>query len=550
MRAISLRHVAALCASVLSLAALPSAAAATATEGEIDAAVGEAVKYVRSQQDPASGEPFGFEHGSFSSDWVATSLAAAGVSAADVLTPGNPSLQDFLLGDYTGFWAGPPTKAATDYERVALVSHAAGLDPARLSAGLNLPAQIAGTWNPLAGSFGEPSINSTVFGILALRTAPVPAWALEPAVAYLRQRQHDDGGWTFSAAITPAAKAEPSEPDMTGAAIAAFCEAGAPAYDPAVASALTYLKGLLVNATGAFHYAFGDNADATAWAVSGLNACGIDPQSAPWKTAADKTPIDHLLSLQVPSGPEAGGFGYENNSEANLYSTQDALRAIAGGAFTAAPPEREDPQQPSVRPVPTVSAGTPVPHLLAIELAPGNVRLCQVTAAAGAPLAQVLSAGEASSYPSGCVTSLRLSEGDEVTSIDGVSPTGADEAWLARIDRGPQAVAGDQPVAFGDTISLWIGDRSSAGPQGEPGTAGAPGSPGPRGEAGPMGPIGKAGPRGERGPRGRPGRNAGIACKARRRSGKARVRCTVKHRRRAGTRIRSIHHKTRWRHRP
>ncbi|HEU4944557.1 MAG TPA: prenyltransferase/squalene oxidase repeat-containing protein [Solirubrobacterales bacterium] len=497
---------------------LPSGAAATASQDKIDAAVDAAVQYVRGQQDPATGEPFGFEHGSFSSDWVATSLAAAGVSAADVLTPGNPSLQDFLLADYTGFWAGPPIGAATNYERVTLVSHAAGLDPARLSADLNLHAQVAGTWNPVAGSFGEPSINSTVFGILAMRTAPVPLSALAPAAAFLRQRQHDDGGWTFSASTSPAAKAEPSEPDMTGAAIAALCEAGTPAYDPAVAAALSFLKGLLVDSSGAFHYAFGDNADATAWAVSGLNACGLDPQSSAWTTAAGKTPIDHLLSLQVPSGPEAGGFGYDNANEANLYSTQDALRALAGGVFTATPPGRVDPSLPSVRPNPTVAPGTPVPHLLAIELAPGNVRMCHVVAPAGAPLTQVLSEAKGSSYPSGCVTSFAVS-GGEIAAVNGVSAEGQDEAWLLRLDRGARAVAGEQPVGFGDAISLRIGERPGAAE----GVAAAPG------KAGLAGPQGW---RGRRGPRGRPGRNAGLSCKAgHRRSGKQRVRCTVKHRR-------------------
>ncbi len=521
MQSVSFRRLSALCAAVLSLAALavfPGSAAATSSQEEIDTAVGKAVEYVRGQQDPLTGEPFGFEHGSFSSDWVATSLAAAGVSAADVHTPGNPSLQDFLFDDYTGFWGGPPTKAVTDYERVTLVSHAAGLDPARLSAGLNLPAQIAGSWNPLAGSFGEPSINSTAFGILALKTAPVPAWALAPAASYLRLRQHDDGGWTYSSAMTPAAKAEPSEPDMTGAAIAALCEAGAPAYDPSVAPALAYLHGLLVNATGAFHYAFGDNADATAWAVSGLTACGIDPQSAAWTTAAGKTPIDHLLSLQVPSGPEAGGFGYENTSEANLYSTQDALRAIAGGVFTAAPPARSDPSQPSVRPVPMVAAGTPVPHLLAIELAPGNVRMCKVTAPEGAQLSQVLNEARAGgSFPAGCVTSFSMLDG-HLTSIDGIAPAGEDEAWLLRLDRGSQVLAGEQPVSFGETISLRLGAAPSSG------AALAT-------REGPVGPAGATGPAGKRGAEGRPARKGGTRCRAhRRRSGKRRARCAAGHR--------------------
>jgi hypothetical protein len=520
MRAISLRHVAALCASLLSLALLPSTAAATASQDQIDGAIDTAVEYVGGQQNPDTGEPFGFEHGSFSSDWVATSLAAAGVSAADVRAPGNPSLQDFLLADYTDFWAGPPVSAATNYERATLVSHAAGLDPARLSADLNLHAQVAGTWNPIAGSFGEPSINSTVFGILAMRTAPLPVSALAPATAFLRQRQHDDGGWTFSASTSPATKAEPSEPDMTGAAIAALCEAGAPAYDPAVAGALAYLKTLLVESTGAFHYAFGDNADATAWAISGLNACGLDPQSKAWTTAAGKTPVDHLLSLQVQSGPEAGGFGYENASEANLYSTQDALRALSGGVFTATPPNREDPSLPSVRGVPVGVAGTPVPHVLTIELAPGNVRMCQVTAPAEAPLTQVLSAAKGNSYPVGCVSSLAVSAG-ELSSLNGVSPDGHDQTWLLRLDRGVQAVAGQQPVGFGDAVSLRIGERPGVG-ESVPGPAGAF-----------RGPAGDPGAQGRRGARGKAGRNIRPSCRKgkvrQRRFGKHRIRCSVKH---------------------
>jgi hypothetical protein len=502
--------------------ALPAAATATATQGEVDAAIAKAVEYVRGQQEPLTGEPFGFEHGSFSSDWVATSLAAAGVSAADVRdpAPGSPSLQDFLFGDYSSeFWTGGEFETFTtvaNYERATLVAHAAGFDPARISPELNFPAQIAERWNPAGPGFGEAGTTNTVFGVLALKTAGAPAWSLSPVASYLRQSQHDDGGWTYSAAATPLAKAEASEPDMTGAAIAALCEAGAPPYDPSVAPALAYLRGLLVDSTGAIHYAYGDNADATAWAVSGLTACGIDPQSPAWTTPSGKTPIDHLLSLQVPSGPEAGGFGYMDTSEANLYSTQDALRAIAGGVFTAEPPARTDPSQPSVRPVPTVAAGKAVPHLLAIGLSDDNVRMCKVTAPVGAPLTQVLAAAQDSSRPAGCVTSFAVS-GGEVASIDGVSPEGEDEAWLLRLDRGAKAPGGEQPVGFGAVISLRIGARPSAAGTVE----------GAQGKAGLAGPQGW---RGRRGLRGRPGRNAGIACRSHsnRRSGKRRVRCTVK----------------------
>jgi hypothetical protein len=496
---------------------------ATASQGEIDDAIAKAVEYVRGQQDPASGEPFEFSHGGFGSDWLATSLAAAGVSAADVhgAAAGSPSLRDFLLGDYRSeFWTGGAAETFTsvdNYQRATLVAHAAGLDPARLAADANLPAQIAERWNPANPGFGEPSTGNTVFGILALKVAAVPTWALTPVASYLRQSQHDDGGWTYSATATPVAKAEPSEPDTTGAAIAALCEAGAPAYDPTVASALAYLKGLLVESTGAFHYAFGDNADATAWAVSGLTACGIDPQSAPWTTAADKTPIDHLLSLQLQSGPKAGGFGYSDTSEANLYSTQDALRAIAGGVFTAAPPAPSDPVLPRVHPAAAVAAGTPVPHLLAIELATGNVRMCKVTAPVGASLIQLLNTAKASGKPAGCVTALSASAG-EVDSIDGFAPDNADEAWLARLDRGPASVAAGQPVGFGDVVSLRLGERPDA-------------HTGPAGPTGSTGQIGQPGPHGKRGAKGRPGRNAHISCRAHsKRSGKEKVRCNVKQR--------------------
>jgi hypothetical protein len=518
MRVVSVRCLSALCAAVLCLVAVPAVASATATQGEVDAAIGKAVEYVRGQQDPATGEPFGYEHGSFSSDWVATSLAAAGVSAAGVGDAGSPSLQDFLFADYGGdFWTGGEAGTFTtvaNYERATLVAHAAGIDPARIAAGANLPAQIAERWNPAGPNFGDPGTTNTVFGVLALKATGVPAWALSPVVSFLRKSQHDDGGWTYSAATAPADKAEPSEPDMTGAAIAALCEAGAPPYDPSVAPALAYLQGLLVDSTGAIHYAFGDNADATAWAVSGLSACGVDPQSAAWTTPSGKTPVDHLLSLQVPSGPEAGGFGYADTSEANLYSTQDALRAIAGGVFTAEPK--------SVRPAPAVAAGTPVPHLLAIELAPGNVRMCKVTAAAGAPLAQVLAAAEATAHPKGCVTSFALAAG-RLQSLDGVSPENADEAWLLRLDRGAAAVAGEQPIGFGDAISLRLGEPRSSlatatGPQGSTGAVGTPG------------------PRGKPGAKGRPGRNAHIACRAHghKRSGGARVHCSVRKGKRQG----------------
>jgi hypothetical protein len=507
MRSVSVRRTFALCASLLSLTALPATASATSSQAEIDAAIEKAVAYVRAQQKPElPGEPETGAIPSFGGDWATTSLAAASVDIATVRN-GGPSLQDYWLFEYTlPTWdEDPPGGTAAEYSRSTLVSHAAGLDPARLSATSNQPAQLASRWNPSLGSFGEASTYNTAFSILAMKTTPLPAWALEPAVSFLRRNQHEDGGWTYTAALTQAAQAEPSEEDISGAAIAALCEAGVPAYDPDVAAGLAYLRGRLQSGTGGIEYFWGPpNADTNAWVISGLTACGIDPQSAEW-TAGGKTPIDFLLSLQVPSGVGTGAFGYANASAADFYATQDALRAIAGGVFTAEPR--------SLRPPPQVAPGTPVPHLLAIQSAPGNVRLCKVTAPAGAPLSEVLAAAEATSYPAGCVRSLSVAAG-EVVSINGVSAEAQDEAWLARLDRGPTAVAGSQAVGFGDLIALRLGQRPSG--QGV--------APGPAGKAG------EPGTHGKRGRKGRPGRNAHFTCRAHRgkRAGKARIRCSVK----------------------
>lgn len=520
MRAVSVRRACALCASLLSLTVFPAVAGATSGQTEIDTAIAGGTQWLRAQQGPSPfepSEPYTGQIPGFGGDWSATALAAAGVDSADVRNPalGPPSLQDHLLGEYSsGPWLEPPSfdpvfaQPATDYERAILVSRAAGLDPARLSAASNMPAQLAGLWNSSTGSFGNPSSNATAFGILAMVEAPLPAWALEPAVSYLRRNQHDDGGWTFGTATSPAARALPGDPDMTGAALAALCEAGASAYDPDVAEGVEFLNSRLEE-SGAIEAPFGANVDTNAWALSGLNACGIDPQSAEWTTPAGKTPVDYVLSLQVATpGPEAGGFGYSGPEFASVYMTQDALRAIAGAVFSAEPPSR--------RAVPTVAAGTPVPHALAIQLAPGKVRMCKVTAPAGAPLAAVLDAAKASSYPPGCITSLSLLDG-RVAAIDGVAAENSDEAWLARLDRGATVLAAQQAVGFGELIALRrgtapVGTRVVAGP------------------SGPAGPAGLTGARGRRGHKGRPGRNAELSCRVQRRAkGGKRVRCSVKH---------------------
>jgi hypothetical protein len=511
----SLRLPSALCALLIAFAVAPACSSASSSQTEIDAAIAKALDFATAQQDPATGEPPGYDTGEvlYTGEWLASGYAAAGLSPADVGEGGGPSLQDFLFEEAAGRWNSAGLIAPENAVRLLLNVRAAGIDPARVAAEQNLPAELIGEWQPLSGGFGGATpIFTTALGSMGLAGTPLPEWGLAPMIADLRANQHPDGGWSAA----PRSAGEPSNPDVAAVAVGALCTAGAPAYDPAVAAGLAYLRGLVAESTGAVeHPEYGPDLDTTAWTVSALNACGIDPQSSAWTTGEGKTPVDHLLALQL----EEGGFPFFEAEPWFPASTAHALRALAGKGFAVAPAPRQDPSQPTVRPASTVAADTPTPHVLAVELAPGSVRLCDVTAPVGATVADLLLAAKASGLPAGCITSVAV-EGGVVTAIDGVEAANADGAWLVRLDRGKAAVAGQQPVGFGDLVSLRRGAEPAAaqvvtGPSGGAGSAGAPG------------PVGKEGTRGRRG---KPGRNATIACKVKKhRSGRKTIRCMVKH---------------------
>jgi hypothetical protein len=540
-------------AAALALLALVvgPAGAGAASPAEVDAATAKATAYLRGLV-TATGEPsdpeggFFFERSRWSADWAALGLAAGGVNSADA-TAGGPSLQDFLAaeyGDAAGPFAVPPSELPTEeWGRLALVAHAAGLDPARISAAVNLPARIAGSWNAATGSFGDVEGRSlpwpTAFGVLGLLASPTPRWALAPAIAHLRGEQEADGGWSE----VGFARAE-----VTGVALAALCAAGAPSYDPAVAAGVAYLRGEEAPVTGAIEEPY---AEATALAVIGLKACGVDPDSAEWR-GEGATPIDRLLSAQATAEPGEGGFSFEAGEVPNVYTTALALTALAGDGLLLEPPARVDAALPRTRPAPEVAAGTPVGHVMAVEGPAGGVRMCSVEGPAGASLREVLGDAAAEtfpSYPAGCVRSVAY-EGGALASLNGQGPEDADQSWLVRLDRGTETVAAEGPVPFGAVIALRVGPtlatgsegsgEAPAGPQGPEGPEGPPGPSGPSGAGGATGVAGPSGPQGERGPAGKSGHNAKAKRRARakRRAGacrraKAKRRDAARHRAKA-----------------
>ncbi|MGX2992991.1 hypothetical protein JNUCC64_01645 [Streptomyces sp. JNUCC 64] len=403
-----------------------------------------------------------------SNEWAFSAFAAAGTAAVDV-APGGDTTKNArtvyraLLS--TASWPSA-SPVVTDYERGVLNAYAAGIDPARVSASRNLVADVYAHWQTAeAGYFGpSANFNGTVFAALALGGAKtqsggarVPQRLTDAVVTRLRANQHVDGGWTYGKAEgNPTALNSPSDIDMTGAGLAALCVSGVPRTDPDVVRAKNFLKGKLVPGTGAFASLYGVNTSSNGWGVAGLNACGIDPQTGDFLTANGKTPVDFPIAHQYNP---AGGFKYKPSDTApSPYASIDALRAVAGGGFTTAPPTPVTPGAPRWVAQPAFTPGTVTELALSVDDGAGNLKVCSVTltpTGATTTLGAVLAAATASAAPSGCVTSVAPASGTgAITSVNGKANSGS-QTWKASVDG--SAFTGalrERVINVGDTIAL------------------------------------------------------------------------------------------------
>ncbi len=425
----------------------PSSAAASVSEGQASAAAARGAQWIATQQEENG------SLGSFGGDWSMTALAAAGINAADVRSAVlDPSAQDFYLSQWT---TEGPGGAATDEERAILAGYAGGLQTTRLDAHTNLLADLAAQFNGHQLG-GRGATNANAFGLLALEASGGPPAVMDTLAQTLRTEQNADGGWNF------AAGASSSDVDMTGAGIAALCAAGADASDPAVARALTYLRAAQDPVSGGFVSAtLGLNTDTTGWVTSGLRRCGIDPQS--WTTAEGKTPLDFLISQQNPDGSFQWQAGDGNE---DLYATQDAVRPLAGAAFTASAPPRVVPSEPAVRPAALVPIGTPVPMTLIIdsglEVSGGSsVRMCKVLAATGASVARLLESAEMASEPSYCVSDLELSAG-HIRRLNGVAAVPGHSSWQVIREAGAPELDTSGSVGLGARVQVQLSGTGEA----------------------------------------------------------------------------------------
>jgi hypothetical protein len=287
----------------------------------------------------------------------------------------------------------------------------------------------------------------------------VPQVVLEKSVEAVRANQHTDGGWTFAkVAGNKEAEGKASEPDMTGAAMAALCTAGVANTDEAIVKAKKYLASIFVGSSGAFESAFGINTDSVAWAVEGLKACGLDPQATEFTgpEPGKKTPIDFLRSQQVTGG----GFRYETTgSTPEQYASQDAVRALGSGGFTATPPVPTGglPQWKGETEFGKGKTET-APLMLVVDDGVSALKVCSVSLAPEATtttLSKVLDAAVNASTPASCVTGYLPASGTgAITQVNGF-PVSPEEKWNVVIDGGTkkQAKRGTE-IHLGDTIYL------------------------------------------------------------------------------------------------
>lgn len=428
-----------------------SPAAAAVTKAEQLSAARRGAEWIELLQEPSG------ELGGFGGDWSMISLASLGINAADVhLSPSEPSAQDFYLSLWTGEHS--VLSSATDYERAILASNAAGLEPSRLSAQTNLVADLAAQFDGHELG-GKGVTNADVFGALAFAAVGVPTDVLETLAQRVREQQDADGGWNF------AAGAKTSEADLTGAALDALCTAGVPVTDAAIVDAESYLHTVQDVPTGGFfNSSHLLNTDSTAWVLSGLYACKLDPQGPRWTTTADKTPVDFLISEQN----EDGSFEFKpGTEEEDFYSTQDAIRALAGGGFIVPAPLRKESGQPAVRPAPTIAAGTPVPMTLVIDSAGhvtggSSIRMCKVLAPVGASVERLLLDATEAATPAYCLSDLSF-QGGRISRLNGVDAEPGKTAWEIYREGGAGEFQANGPVGLGALVQIQLVSSDQSG---------------------------------------------------------------------------------------
>jgi prenyltransferase beta subunit len=229
-------------AALLAVTAVLAAPAATPTE------------YLLARQQPDGG----FAEPGQPSDPNLTAWAVLGLSASGRAPQ---SAAEYL--------AGKPYPQATDLALRILALEALGRDTTELAARLERLRRGDGRIGPL--------VNSTIWGVLALRASGRPAG---PSVRYVLRQQRPSGGWSWY----PRGLADSND---TAAAVQALRAAGVSPRARPIERALRYLR-RLQRPDGGFPLVAGRGSDAqsTAWAIQAFVAARRDPGRAAFRYLA------------------------------------------------------------------------------------------------------------------------------------------------------------------------------------------------------------------------------------------------------------------------
>lgn len=286
--------------------------------------------------------------------WAALGLASAGRNL-NALSRGGAGLMAYMARAARASDPG-------SLERTILVLSAAGRS-ARRFAGRDLVAalqrHIAAT-----GAVSD-QVNLTSFAILALRGAGAAPGVLARSRAWLARQPDRDGGFNFATA------GGTSDVDDTGAALEAL--AGDPGAAAVRARAVAYLR-RQQDRDGGFpsQPGSGSNAPSTAWAIQGLDAAGVAPQTL--HRGGAPSPLAYLDGLQAPSGLVRYARG---TVQTPVWVTGEALMAMEGAplpiaapAAPRAPAGAGGPALPGLSPASTGRLAAAAGVLAALVLAP------------------------------------------------------------------------------------------------------------------------------------------------------------------------------------
>ena len=248
------------------------------------------------------------------SGWAALGLASAGTNPQDVARDGRSLIAYIESGVASASDPG-------DVERNILVAAAAGL-PATSFGGRDLVAELRGDIRH-NGSVNNQT-NWTSFALLAFRAVGIAPPAI--SMAWLVRQEDADGGFNFGT------RGGISDVDDTGAVLEALARTAGSAAARARSRAVGYIRGQQ-DRDGGFPSmpGSGSNAQSTAFAVQGLIAAGVDPNTLHRHGAP--SPLAYLRSLIAGDGRVEYSRG---TSETPTWVTGEALMALEGKALPIA----------------------------------------------------------------------------------------------------------------------------------------------------------------------------------------------------------------------